>query len=133
MANILVVDDYEDTAKSMAMWLGLYGHEVQIARDGYQALEIARRELLNFVLLDIGLPGLDGYQVASRIRQELGALPIIIAITGYGGEENRRKALAAGCDHYFLKPCDQSALIMLLSASVTRPDSAMIDSLSHEA
>src|SRR4051812_20383596 len=104
MANILVVEDYDDSADSMALWLKLCGHDVQIARDGYQAIEMARRELPNFVLLDIGLPGLDGYQVASRIRQELGTLPIIIAITGYGREEDRQRALTAGCDHHLLKP-----------------------------
>ena len=72
MANILVVDDYSDTAESMAMWLKQFGHDVLIARDGYQAIEIARRQPPNYVLLDLGLPGLDGYQVASRLRQELG-------------------------------------------------------------
>ncbi len=89
--------------------------------------------LPKFVLLDIGLPGLDGYEVASRLRQELGALPVIIAITGYGQEEDRQRALAAGCDYHFLKPFDLSALITLLSASDTRPDSPMIDGPSHEA
>src|SRR3954447_11461038 len=89
MANILVVEDYEDAAKSMALWLKLNGHDVEIARDGYQAIEIARRRPPNFVLLDLGLPRLDGYQVASTLRQELGALPVIIAVTGYGSKEDR--------------------------------------------
>jgi CheY-like chemotaxis protein len=71
MANILVVDDYWDTAQSMAMWLKCLGHDVQIASDGYQAIEVARRQRPNYVLLDLGLPRLDGYQVASRLRQEL--------------------------------------------------------------
>ena len=71
MANILVVDDYSDTVESMAMWLKHYGHDVQVAHDGYQAIEIARRQPPNYVLLDLGLPGLDGYQVASRLRLEL--------------------------------------------------------------
>ena len=76
-------------------------------------------------MLDLGLPGLDGYQVAARLRQELGAPPVIIAITGHGREEDRRRALAAGCDHHFLKPFDHSALITLLSASDTQPDSPL--------
>src|SRR5438309_1977912 len=123
MANILVVDDYSDTVESMAMWLKHYGHEVQVARDGYQAVEIARRQPPNYVLLDLGLPRLDGYEVAARLRQELGAPPVIIAITGHGREEDRRRALAAGCDHHFLKPFEHSALISLLSASGAQPDS----------
>src|SRR5690242_2803684 len=128
MANILVVDDYSDTVESMAMWLKHYGHKIQVAHDGYQAIEIARRQPPNYVLLDLGLPGLDGYQVASRLRLELGSSPVIIAITGHGREEDRRRALAAGCDHHFLKPVDHIALVTLLSASETRPDSPI-----HEA
>jgi CheY-like chemotaxis protein len=121
MASILVVEDYEDSAASMALWLKLNGHEVLIARDGYQAIEIARCQRPNYVLLDLALPLLDGYEVASRLRHELGALPVIIAVTGYGREEDRRRALTAGCDYHFLKPFDPIALITLLSASITRP------------
>ena len=75
------------------------------------------------MLLDLGLPGLDGYQVASRLRQELDGPLVIIAITGYGQEEDRRRALAAGFDHHFLKPIDHGALITLLPASNAGPDS----------
>ena len=132
MANILLVEDYEDFANSMARWLKLCGHDVQIARNGYQAIDMARGELPNFVLLDIGLPYLDGYHVASRIRQELGALTIIIAITGYGQEEDRRRAYTAGCDYHLLKPIDKSALVALLATSVTRPDSPMSVSRSQD-
>jgi phosphotransferase system HPr (HPr) family protein len=133
MAKILVVDDYIDTVESMAMWLKRYGHDVQVARDGYQAVEIARRQPPNYVLLDLGLPGLDGYQVASRLRRELDAPPVIIAITGYGREEDRRRALAAGCDHHFLKPFDHRALVTLLSASDTQPDSPIHQAPSPRA
>ena len=112
MANILVVDDYRDTAESMAMWLKQFGHEVHIARDGVEAIEIARRQQPQYVLLDLGLPRLDGYQVAARLRQELAGPLVIIAITGYGQEKDRRQALEAGCDHYFLKPVDLDALTL---------------------
>ena len=74
-----------------------------------------RRQPPNFVLLDLGLPGLDGYQVASRLRQELDAPPVIIAITGHGREEDRQRALAAGCDYHFLKPIDHGTLVALIS------------------
>jgi phosphotransferase system HPr (HPr) family protein len=121
-ANILVVDDYRDTAESMALWLQCFGHDVQIAHDGYQAIEIARRQRPDVVLLDIGLPDLDGYQVASTLRRELHGPLAIIAVTGYGREEDRRRALAAGCDHYLLKPVDPAALIPLLPTTDAQPD-----------
>ncbi len=127
MANILVVDDYRDTAESMAIWLKRVGYEVHIARDGIEAIEMAHREQPQYVLLDIGLPRLDGYQVAARLRQELPGPPVIIAITGYGQEKDRRQALAAGCDHYFLKPVDCNALLSLLSELTAVPDSSSQD------
>ncbi len=122
-ANILVVDDYPDTAESTALWLQGLGHHVQIARDGHQAINIARRQKPDVVLLDLGLPGLDGYQVASTLRRELHQPFIIIAITGYGQDEDRRRAREAGCDYHFLKPIDLGILSTLLAASNTRPDS----------
>ncbi len=133
MAQILVVDDYRDTADTTAAWLKQLGHHVQIARDGYQAVELARHRPPNFVLLDIGLPGLDGYQVASTLRRELAGPLVIIAITGFGREEDRRQALAAGCDYHFLKPIDPGALIELLSASKDRSDSPISHALPSDA
>jgi CheY-like chemotaxis protein len=118
IAGILVVDDDKDTASTMACLLEHVGHDVHIARNGDQAIEIARRQHPKYVLLDIGLPGLDGYQVASRLRQELAESTVIIAVTGYGREADRRRALASGFDHYFVKPVlDHDALIALLSTS----------------
>jgi phosphotransferase system HPr (HPr) family protein len=127
MANILVVDDYRDAAESMAKWLKQLGHEVHVAHDGIEAIEMAHREQPQYVLLDIGLPRLDGYQVAARLRQELPGPLVIIAITGYGQEEDRRQALAAGCDHYFLKPVDFNALLSLLSELTAVPESSIQD------
>jgi phosphotransferase system HPr (HPr) family protein len=125
MARILVVDDCNDTAESAAKWLQIVGHDVRVAYDGYDALDLARRQQPNFVLLDLGLPHLDGYQVASRLRQELDGPLVIIAITGYGQAEDRRRALEAGCDYYFLKPVDLRALMPLLSDVGTGPDIAI--------
>ena len=122
-ASILVVDDNRDAAETLAQLLKLLGHDVQIALDGFQAIEIARRQRPNYVLLDLGLPGLDGYQVASTLRHELAGPLVIIAITGYGREEDRRRAEAAGFDHYFLKPIEHNALMSLLSASNAGPQS----------
>jgi phosphotransferase system HPr (HPr) family protein len=115
-AKILVVDDDRDTAESMATLLGLFGHDVRIALDGHRAIEVARLRRPDCVLLDVGLPGLDGYEVASWLRRELGGSVVLIAVTGYGREEDHRAALAAGFDHHFVKPLDQDGLNALLAA-----------------
>jgi phosphotransferase system HPr (HPr) family protein len=133
MANILVVDDYRDSVESMATWLEHYGHDVQIARDGYQAIEIARRQRPNYVLLDLGMPGLDGYQVATKLRKEMEGPLVIIAITGYGQEADRQRAFAAGCDHHLLKPIDHSVLVSLLPRSQTWPEAPVRDGPQSEA
>jgi phosphotransferase system HPr (HPr) family protein len=127
MANILVVDDYSDSANALALWLKQFGYDVQIARDGYQAIEIARRQRPNHVLLDLGLPGLDGYQVAATLRQEHPGPLLIIAVTGFASEEYRRRALAAGCDHCLSKPIELSTLIALLPGLSSRPELTIHD------
>jgi DNA-binding response OmpR family regulator len=119
VARILVIDDDRDTVESTARFLRIFGHDVEIAFDGYQALEIARRQRPEYVLLDLALPGMDGYQVASRLRQELTELIVIIAITGYGREEDRCRGREASIDHHLLKPVDLTALLSLLSRSQT--------------
>jgi CheY-like chemotaxis protein len=117
-ARILVVDDNVDTARGMARLLKIIGHEVATAHDGHQALDEARRLQPEFILLDIGLPGMDGYEVASRLRgEEWGKAAMIIAITGYGQEEDRRRSKEAGFDHHFLKPLDHDALLALIATN----------------
>jgi len=115
LAGILVVDDDRDTAESMACLLRLYGHDVRIALNGNQAIDVARSQRPRCVLLDIGLPGLDGYRVASRLRQEVAESMLLVAITGYGREQDLRSALAAGFDHHFVKPLDEFTLKALLT------------------
>src|SRR5262245_7035789 len=115
LAGILVVDDDRDTAESMACLLRLHGHDVRIALNGNQAIDVARSQRPRCVLLDIGLPGLDGYHVASRLRQEVAESMLLIAITGYGQEEDLRSALAAGFDHHFVKPLDEFTMNALLT------------------
>src|SRR3954447_8383973 len=124
MANILVVDDYIDAVESMTWWLEHFGHDVQIARDGRQALEVAARRPPDCVLLDLGLTGVDGYEVASRLRREVDRPLVIIAITGHDREPARRRALAAGCDHFFIKPFKPRDLLALLPAPDAGPDSS---------
>ena len=114
--RILIVDDNEDGAESLAMMLTLQGHEVQTAHDGLAALEAAERFRPQVVLLDIGLPKLNGYEVCRRIR----ALPwgrdlTVVAVTGWGQDEDRQKSKEAGFDTHVVKPIDPSLLVRLLA------------------
>jgi len=115
--RILVVDDNVDTAQSLALLLRLKGHRVEVAHDGPAALETARSFVPEVVLLDIGLPGIDGYEVARRLREEVRlAHALVVALTGYGQEEDRRRARHAGFDHHFTKPVDPTVLFKLIGA-----------------
>jgi PAS domain S-box-containing protein len=115
--RILVVDDNADSAESLALMLHLQGHETRSARDGEQALEIATSFRPHAVLLDIGMPGLNGYEVARRLRAiHLGQPLTLIAVTGWGQAEDRKRALAAGFDHHLVKPVDPLAMAKLLAA-----------------
>jgi CheY-like chemotaxis protein len=117
-SRILVVDDHADTAASLARLLEIYGYQVQTARDGGEAIAIALRWRPQFVLLDIGLPGMDGYQVAATLRQEESCQDtVIIAVTGYGWSEDRDRSRQAGIDHHLLKPIDPRVLLALLAQS----------------
>jgi CheY-like chemotaxis protein len=114
--RILVVEDHEDVADSTARLLRLHGYEVQVARDGPEAITAALHWEPDFILLDIGLPGLDGYEVAERLRQEASLQKtVIIALTGYGQTEDRQRSREAGIDHHLLKPVDLAELLSLLS------------------
>jgi CheY-like chemotaxis protein len=103
--RVLVVDDNVDAANTLAMNLKLMGHETRVAFDGEQALDLVVGFMPDRVLLDIGLPGADGYEVAKRLRR-IPALARcgIAAVTGYGSDEDRRKGAEAGFDAYFVKP-----------------------------
>jgi PAS domain S-box-containing protein len=119
--RILVVDDNKDSADSLAMLLELTGHEVYTAHDGHSALDAAEQRRPDVVLLDIGLPALNGHEVCRRIRQEAwGTTTVIIALTGWGQEEDRRRSREAGFDGHLVKPVDHSRLLSLL-ASLTQP------------
>jgi CheY-like chemotaxis protein len=104
-------------ARSIAALLELEGHEVQTAADGIEALEVASNFAPEVVLLDIGLPLLDGYEVARRLRQ---AAPTrdahLIALTGYGREQDKFTAESAGFDHHFVKPVEPAALLACIGA-----------------
>jgi len=113
--RILVVDDNLDSAESLALLLGFHGHEVRTAEDGLEAIEAALSFQPEIVLLDIGLPRMDGYEVARRLRTEPGlAGATLIAMTGYGREEDVRQALESGFDRHLVKPLDFAELETLL-------------------
>ncbi|MBX6312540.1 MAG: response regulator [Isosphaeraceae bacterium] len=113
--RILVVDDNPDLAQGLSKLLTRSGHRVRTVHDGPSALEAARTEPPEVVLLDLSLPGLDGYQVARALRREAGLdRALIIAISGYAREQDRRRSHEASCDHHLVKPVDFDALLALL-------------------
>ena len=118
-SRVLVVEDALDTARGMAQVLEFLGHDVRVAYSGPEALEAAREYRPEVILLDIGLPCMDGYEVAAKLRQEESCREaLIIAVSGYGQDEDRRRSRAAGCDHHLIKPVDFDALIALLDRPV---------------
>ena len=112
--RILVVDDNRDLADSTALLLELSGHEVALAFDGPGAIEQARAFRPSVVLLDVGLPGMDGYAVARILRQDPDVSAVLIALTGYGTADDRARSKEAGFDHHLVKPIDFSSLEQLL-------------------
>jgi PAS domain S-box-containing protein len=115
--RILVVDDNKDSAKSLSMLLKLQGNQTQTAHDGEEAVQRAVEFAPDVVLLDIGLPKLDGYDACRAIRkQRLGNQPIIIALTGWGQEDDRRKSREAGFDSHLIKPVDYEALLAMIES-----------------
>jgi PAS domain S-box-containing protein len=114
--RILVVDDNRDSADSLAMMLKLLGHEVATAHDGLQAVEMVGAFQPNVALLDLGMPKLNGYDAARRIRDKWGKNDLVlIALTGWGQEEDRRRTREAGFNHHLVKPVDLDALQKLIA------------------
>lgn len=115
--RILVVDDNVDGAQSLGLVLRMLGHSTALAHDGQMALEVAQSYRPDLILLDIGLPGLNGYEVAERLRQ----LPdfrdvVLVAVTGWGQEEDRRRSKEAGFDHHLTKPADPAVIEQFLKS-----------------
>ncbi len=114
--RILVVDDCRDAADSLALLLTVLGHQVRTAYDGPAALEMAASFLPEVVLLDIGLPGMDGCEVACRLRERPETRDaVLVACTGYGQEADRKRCREAGFDHFLLKPFELDELQRVLS------------------
>ena len=117
--RILVADDNRDNADSLGILLKLSGHEVHLAHSGADAFESAKRLRPDIGVFDIGMPDLDGYQLAERIRHEAwGKTITLIALTGWGQESDKRRAHLAGFDHHLTKPIDPEQLERLFEAPV---------------
>jgi PAS domain S-box-containing protein len=115
--RILLVDDNRDSAESLALALELGGHEIHTVHNGQDALLAAERIRPDVVLLDIGLPKMNGYEVCQRIRQlPWGSEPVVVAVTGWGQDEARQKSREAGFDTHVVKPVDYAALMKLLAS-----------------
>ena len=116
--TVLVVDDEPDSAVTLAMLLQLRGHRADVAHDGPEALSKAETLRPDVVLLDLGLPGMDGYEVCRRLREQPGGTSLfIVALTGWGQEEDRRRTREAGFDLHLVKPVDPEELLRVLSAT----------------
>lgn len=132
--RVLVIDDNYDAASALAMLVELWGYDVEVGYSGFEALEARERFVPDVILLDIGLPGLSGYETARRIRADIHdarrdadvaagqsdgrcrqvVQPLLIAVTGYGSTDDVAQAFRAGFDHHVLKPSDPQVLEELL-------------------
>lgn len=113
--SIMVVEDHEDTAESTAALLELWGHAVRVAGNGAAALRGADADMPDVVLLDIALPGMNGWEVARRMRTAArGRQPVVVAVTGYGAAADRVASSDAGIDLHLVKPADPAALARVL-------------------
>jgi signal transduction histidine kinase len=130
VCRVMVVDDNVDAAESVAMYLRLEGHEVKVVADAHHAISSATVFAPQVAVLDIGLPELDGYYLARRLRQQSGSELTLIALTGYGQKEDRERALESGFDHFFVKPTDPREIQAAISrgpgssASGARPEAS---------
>jgi signal transduction histidine kinase len=123
--QLLVVDDNVDSVEALGMWLRIEGHGVEIAYSGEEALAVAAAHRPDAVVLDLALPGIDGYEVARRLRHEAGFDGVcFIAMTGFGAYADRERARQAGFDHHMVKPIDHSVLSHLLGQLKAKPSTA---------
>jgi len=114
--SIVVVEDNEDSADMMSVWLEHLGHEVRIARTGPDGVALVLQARPHVVLCDIGLPGMDGADVCRRIVDEMSTPPVMIALTGWGMEGDRRRTAEAGFDHHLVKPVALDQLRIVLES-----------------
>jgi signal transduction histidine kinase len=114
--RVVVIDDNVDGAESLADLIGALGHDVRTAHDGFAGIGVVREFEPDVVLLDIGLPGMDGFEVARRLRGEVGTRAALVTVSGYGREEDRAQSRQAGCERHFVKPIDLGTLRTILGS-----------------
>ena len=125
-----MIDDNRDAADTLSLTLQFRGYRVLTAYSGQQALDIGAREHPQAVLVDVGMPGMDGYEVIRRIRRETwGRHAVSVALTGWGQEQDRLKAAAAGFDMHLTKPVDMQRLEIFLSTQLAREQLAAAERL----
>jgi len=118
--RVLIADDNKDAADSLAMLLEIDGHEVRVAHGGHAALALAQAFRPEVALLDIGMPELNGHEVAAALRKEPWGKAIkLVALTGWGQDSDRQQALEAGFDHHLTKPIDPDQLEALIAIRLT--------------
>jgi DNA-binding response OmpR family regulator len=115
--RVLVVEDNRDAATSLSVLLGLMGHDVRVAYTGPDGVAIAAEWPPEIIISDLGLPGFDGFEVARRLRCQLGSKPLLVALTGYGRDEDRRQSREAGFDHHLVKPADPAVIQRMVATA----------------
>jgi CheY-like chemotaxis protein len=116
---VLIAEDIPDAAEMMRLMIERMGHDVHVAADGVQAVLLAKEFQPQIALLDIGMPRMDGYEAARDIRAALGRRVVLVALTGWGQEEDQRRAYAAGFDHHVTKPAEPDVLETLITSAAS--------------
>jgi CheY-like chemotaxis protein len=111
---VLIAEDNLDAAEMMRVMLSFSGHDVKVATDGVQAVAIAETTKPDIAFIDIGMPRMDGYEAARRIRRVLGGRIVLVALTGWGQEQDKDRAREAGFDHHLTKPAEPEMLERLI-------------------
>ena len=118
--RVLLVDDSVDAAEAMSMLLETLGHEIRVMHDGPSALAMVDDFAPDVVILDIGLPGMDGFEVARQMRMRAATkAALMIALTGYGADSDKKQAHDAGFDHHLVKPVSFTAIETLIAESLS--------------
>lgn len=125
--RVLIVEDNDDAAEMLSTLLGLSGYDTRTAANAGAALDLAATFVPHVVLCDIGLPGVNGYELAARLRQLEGRPCCLVALTGYGQVEDRKRAADAGFDHHLTKPVEPRALLALIE-SISHTQAGVADS-----
>ena len=115
LARVLIAEDNADAAEMLRLMLAFKGHEVKVAVDGLQAVEMAETFKPHIAFIDIGMPRMDGHDAARRIRDRLGRHVMLVALTGWGHDEDKRRSIESGFDHHLTKPPEPEVLDRLIA------------------